>query len=310
MRNLLAVASILAVAAPALARNRQVAASGQAVVAGPPAQARANAVHSALKRAVEEVAVSLGAPREGESGPLDRALYDRAYAFVRGSVVTNENVDGTIMTVDVNADVDADSVQQAMAQAGVQAGARRRAASPSESAGGKRVLVLATEQLGPHQIFGWTDVVWGPGGLATKTTAFRVDSSMGSMESTFADGLSGAGFDVIDPHVLRGHLAPRPALEVLDLSAGEARQIAQKSDADLVVVAKGVAMIGAGVGEMVSGQANVVARLIRIRDGKVLASTTQHAAQVHIDSNTARLSALDAATRQAADELVKKLRSE
>jgi hypothetical protein len=58
---------------------------------------------------------------------------------------------------------------------------------------------------------------------------------------------------------------------------------------------------------MHSGQANVVARLVRVRDGKVLASTTQHAAQVHIDVETARLNALNEAARLAADELTKKL---
>ena len=302
--SLLLASSLLVVAAPASARNRSVAASGNAVVVGSPAQARTQAVNAALKKAVEEVAVSLGGPREGDNGAADRALYERAFSFVRASTVTNENVDGTILTVELNAEVDEAQVAAAIGATG---GARKRAPTPAEGAGGKRVLVLATEQLGPHQIFGWTDIVWGPGGLATKTTAFAVDNSMGSMESTFADGLSGAGFDVVDPHVLRGHLAPRPAFQVLDLSAGEARQIAQKSDADLVVVAKGVALVGAGVGEMVSGQANVVARLIRIRDGKVLASTTQHAAQVHIDAATARLQALDEATRLAASELVKKL---
>jgi hypothetical protein len=42
---------------------------------------------------------------------------------------------------------------------------------------------------------------------------------------------------------LRGKLAPKPAFEVLDLSAGEARQIAQRSDADYVVIAKGTAQL-------------------------------------------------------------------
>ena len=41
-------------------------------------------------------------------------------------------------------------------------------------------------------------------------------------------------------------------------------------------------------GGMHSGQANVVARLVRVKDGKVLASSTQHAAQIHIDLDTAR----------------------
>jgi hypothetical protein len=46
---------------------------------------------------------------------------------------------------------------------------------------------------------------------------------------------------------------------------------------------------------------------VRVRDGKVLASTTQHAAQVHLDAETARLHALDEAARLAAAELTRKL---
>ena len=35
------------------------------------------------------------------------------------------------------------------------------------------MLVLATEQLGPHRVFGWTDLVWTPGVIRTKTTMVR-----------------------------------------------------------------------------------------------------------------------------------------
>ena len=66
---------------------------------------------------------------------------------------------------------------------------------------------------------------------------------MGGIEATLAEVFGGAGFHVVDPQVLRGKLAPKPAFEMLDLSSGEARQIAEKSDADYVVIAKGTAQL-------------------------------------------------------------------
>ena len=52
------------------------------------------------------------------------------------------------------------------------------------------------------------------------------------------------------------------------------------------------------------------ARVVRVKDGKVLASTSQHAAQVHIDLDTARLNALNEAAKMAASALTKKLNAE
>ncbi len=299
----------LALLLPSLAsahRVRTVNASGQAVIVGPQTVARSQAIDLSLRHAVEEVVLQLGGPREGEDQGFDRGLYDRARIFVPRMAVLAENVDGNVLTVEISAEVDGDAIAATL---GPHRAVHPIAAAPAtgNAIGGKRVLVLATEQLGPHQVFGWTDVAFGPSGFSTKTTAMRVVNEMGGMEATLGGEFGNAGFDVIDPHVLHGRLAARPAFEVLDLSTGDARSIAQKSDADLVIVAKGVAQIAGTLGEMSSGQANVVARLIRVRDGKVLATATEHAAQVHIDPATARIQALDEATRMAATSLVRKI---
>jgi hypothetical protein len=174
-----------------------------------------------------------------------------------------------------------------------------------------RVLVLATEQLGPQRIFGWADVVWDDGGMRSHTTAVREVSELGGIEAKISEAFASSGYDVVDPHVLHGRLRPKPAFERLDLSLGEAEQVATRADAELVVIAKGVAQSAyhpmLDLGGMTSGQANVVARLVRVRDGKVLASTSQHAAQVHIDPTTARQEALDEAARLAAQALLQQL---
>ena len=306
---LAAVLALSLLAVRAEARRATVAAEGHAVVVGGNrAVARSQAIASALRAAVGQVAGSMGAPGDGEDAATDHEVYDRAAAFVPRSTVVSEDVDGNILQVQISADVDVDALRATVGGRRGAAGARGAGAEKLE---GKRVLILATEQLGPQHVFGWTDLVWTPGVIRTKTTVVREVTEMGGIEATLADVFGGAGFHVVDPQVLRGKLAPRPAFEMLDLSNGAAQQIAQKSDADYVVIAKGTAQLAyhgdlAGAG-MQSGQGNVVARLVRVRDGRVVASTTQHAAEVHIDADTARLNAINSAARLAAEALTHKL---
>ncbi len=313
-----AVLALSLVAARAHARATTVSAEGHAViVGGNRAVARSHAIAAALRSAVGQVAGTLGGAADGDDAVTNHAVYDRAAAFVPRSTVVSEDVDGNIYQVQLSADVDVDALKRALGDRRTPAAARAGGAAGGELRNsdsvidGKRVLVLATEQLGPHRVFGWTDVVWTPGVIHTKTTVVREVNEMGGIEATLSEVFGGAGFHVVDPQVLRGKLTPKPAFEMLDLSAGEARQIAQKSDADYVVIAKGTAQLAyhadlAGSG-MQSGQGNVVARLIRVRDGKVIASTTQHAAEVHIDADTARLNAINAAARLAGEALTRKL---
>lgn len=293
----------------AAGRPTTVTAEGHAVLTGTRGQALAMARVSALKDAVAHVVRQLGGPAEGEDDAIDREIYGNPVAFVSRSSVTSDELDGTILNVRASVDVDTDAVGKAL-------GSKRSAKKGGRAHGsdGKRVLVLATEQLGPNRLYGWTDLVWQPGMLTTHTHVIREVTEMGGIEAALSDGISNAGYEVIDPHVLRGRLAPKPAFEALDLSNGLALEVAQKSDADFVIIAKGTAQLAyhatIAEGGMKSGQGNVVARLVRVRDGRVMASTTQHAAAVHIDADTARLQAIDEAARLAADALTKSLQSQ
>src|SRR4051812_44499281 len=104
---LLALVSFLAVAARAEARRTTVAAEGRAViVGGNRAVARAQAISSALRAAVGQVAGSVGAAAEGDDTATDHAVYDRAAAFVPRSQVVSEDVDGNVLEVQISADVD------------------------------------------------------------------------------------------------------------------------------------------------------------------------------------------------------------
>jgi hypothetical protein len=306
MRTYSALVLSLAIgsAAHAAGRPTTVNAEGHAVFAGSREQTLAQAKLSSLKDAVGHVVQKLGGPAEGEDDEIDQAVYDKASTFVLRTTLLYEDVDGTILNVRCSVEVDADAVARAL-------GGRHGRKAARARNDGKRVIVLATEQLGPQRLFGWADLVWTPGMLRTHTQVIREVREMGGIEAALSDGFSSAGYAVIDPHVLRGRLAPKPAFEALDLTNGLAQQVAQRSDADFVVIAKGVAQLAyhatIAEGGMKSGQGNVVARLVRVSDGRVLASTTAHAAAVHIDADTARINALDEAARLAAGELTKKL---
>jgi tetratricopeptide (TPR) repeat protein len=209
----------------------------------------------------------------------------------------------------------AESAAQARPRGTIPPGGSRASDSPTSEAAdndfGKRMLVLATEQNGPNQMRGWTDVVWGPGGGSRSTTVVRNVTEIGGIEATLSDELGNAGFDIIDPSVLRGRLMPRAAVEAVNLGAADARSVALRSDADVVVIVKGVAQASTQptLGSMYSGQANLTARAVRVSDGKVLAAATQHAAQVHIDADTARQNALIEGARMIARTLAQKLTS-
>lgn len=187
-------------------------------------------------------------------------------------------------------------------------------ANPASSAlGNRHIIVMATEQLGPNRVLGWTSSIWGPGGGNTTTTAVREVSETGVVETAAIDALSNGGFQVIDLGVVRGRIAPRPVVENLNGPAEDdaTRVVALRSMADLVLVVRGTArtaaaaaMAGSG---MTSGQADVSARVIRVSDGTILSSKSQHAAQVHIDPTTAQSNALREATRMALSALTQEL---
>jgi hypothetical protein len=209
---------------------------------------------------------------------------------------------------------DKDAIHDQLAQLDVLIGHAAPVKVSSPPLGNKRVLLLVTEQNGADIVHAWTDVVWTPFGFGvhTGTPEFRSVSELGVIEATLADQLADAGFAVVDANVLKGRMGPPARFEKI-LGDDDARTVALHSCADLVLVAKGVGRITpapalAGTG-MLSGQANVTARLIRVSDGIVVGADAEHAAQVHIDADTARMNALSEATKMVATKIVAKANS-
>src|SRR5436309_13643312 len=111
---LAAVFAFTLLAVRAEARRATVSAEGHAVVVGGNrAVARAQAINSALRAAVAQVAATIGAAGEGDDSATEHAVYERAAAFVPRSTVVSEDVDGNILQVQISADVDVDALKVA-----------------------------------------------------------------------------------------------------------------------------------------------------------------------------------------------------
>lgn len=309
MRTLARLTLTLVALTTALAAAEPFTATGRAVMVGNREAARAQAVDSALRAMLNQAVKSFSGPAEGDDSATDENVYGRANTFTSAVNIVSERADGNVLAVELSADVDLAKLRQVV-------GGKRAPASKTSSFSpvGSKVLVLATEQIGATKFLMWSDVLWQPGQLSTKTTVLKIQDDSGGVEAVVSGAFANAGFTVVDPAVLRGKLAPKPISQVIDLGNAEAIQLARASDADFVVLVRATAktLVNSTLaqGEMTSGQANLVGRVIRIKDGKVLASATQHAAQVHVDADTACIGALNEGAQVVADSLLQKLNSD
>jgi hypothetical protein len=283
----------------------QVRSEGTAVVVkGNKTAALEQATRSAQTNAVAEALTQLGGSADAAEG-----LLDKAPDLLKSFEVTEQNVDTNILTIKATASIDATALA---ARAGLKPGAKR--AKSSASAAPRKVLILASEQLGPKSIIAWSDLAFsvGPGSVSASSKGHLIQlvDELGGLQATLSQAFTSAGYEVVDLKALRGKIA-KPQLEVVDLTAPQAQELAKKGDADLVVVAKGRAnsMYHSTIAEsgMRSGGGNVVAQLIRVADGKVLSSTTQQGAKVHLDQETAQVLALNEAGKLASTELLRSL---
>jgi len=186
---------------------------------------------------------------------------------------------------------------------------RASAQPPAQPSRGRTVLILASEQLGPDQIIRWTDLIWTPGQVSTKTTTMVAHRESGVVAATLASALRARGMKVIDPAVLRGKLKKERDYEIEDLASDAAATVARKADAELVLIVRASVKLAynrqLADGDMTSAQATIVARLVETATGEVLAAATSHAARIHIDPDTARSQAFEVVAADCIKQLLK-----
>lgn len=122
--------------------------------------------------------------------------------------------------------------------------------------------------------------------------ASEIDLS--TTEATIAKKLIEQGYEILEPSNVTKIIKQNKAFRRLDLSEGESIKLGNLSRADYVVLGKAVASSGSKVPQssMVSCFANITAKLIRVKDGKVIAYLDAAGNSAHMDVITGGKEAL------------------
>lgn len=140
--------------------------------------------------------------------------------------------------------------------------------------------------------------------------ASEIDLS--ATESALARQLIGQGYEVLDPSSLNSIIRQRPAFRTIAISEDESVKLGNLSKADYVVLGKAVASSGSNVPQssMRSCFANVTAKLIKVKTGKVIAYFDAAGNSAHMDVVSGGREALVRAGEDLAAKILDALRKE
>lgn len=150
--------------------------------------------------------------------------------------------------------------------------------APSADAANPKIILLISEQ----NIEGPRAAWW----------ASEVDLSV--TEATIAGKIIEAGYEVVEPQELENIIKKNRAFRILDISERDSVKMANLSKADYIVLGKAVASAGGTVPQsnMRSCFANLTAKLIRVKDNKVITYLEASGNSVHMDVITGGKEAL------------------
>lgn len=140
--------------------------------------------------------------------------------------------------------------------------------------------------------------------------ASEVDLS--TTEATVAKILLGQGYAVLEPSGLNKVIRQDKAFRIVDLSEEKSVKLGNLSKANYVVLGKAVASSGGKVPQsnMVSCFANITAKLIRVKDGKVIAYLDAAGSSAHMDVISGGREALSNAGEDLAAKITEALSKE
>ena len=137
--------------------------------------------------------------------------------------------------------------------------------------------------------------------------ASEVDLS--TSEAAVAKKLITAGFDVLEPSGLNKVIKQDRAFRLVDLSEAKSVKLGNLSKADYVILGKAVASSGSKVPQssMASCFANITAKLIRVKGGKVIAYLDASGNSAHMDAISGGREALSNAGAGLGDKIIEAL---
>lgn len=140
--------------------------------------------------------------------------------------------------------------------------------------------------------------------------ATEIDLSL--TETSIAKELIENGYEIIEPSFATKIIKQNKAFRNLDLSEGTSIKLGDLVRADYVVLGKAIASSGSKVPQssMLSCFANLTAKLIRVKDGKVIAYLDASGSSAHMDVITGGKEALTNAAFDLAAEITEALNKE
>ncbi|MCM8770698.1 MAG: hypothetical protein NC936_02385 [Candidatus Omnitrophica bacterium] len=147
-------------------------------------------------------------------------------------------------------------------------------------------------------------------GPSTRWWLSEVDLS--TIESNLARLLIEHGYQIIEPSVVNKIIKRERPLRVVDLKDKDVVRLGKLSNVDYVVLGKAVASAGSNVlgSNMRSCFANVTVKLIRVKDGVVIAYLDSIGSTVHTDVITGGKEALANASVDLAAKIISNLNKE
>ncbi|MCK9594332.1 MAG: hypothetical protein PHH68_03700 [Candidatus Omnitrophica bacterium] len=141
-------------------------------------------------------------------------------------------------------------------------------------------------------------------GPRTGWWASEVDLS--ATEAVIASKLIEEGYDIIEPSELESFIQKDRAFRMVDLSDKASVKLGSNSKADYIVLGKAVASAGGNVPEssMRSCFANLSAKLIRVKDKRIMAYLDASGNSAHLDVITGGKEALVSAASNLAPKVI------
>ena len=135
---------------------------------------------------------------------------------------------------------------------------------------------------------------------------------LSTIEATVARKLMEDGYDILEPSNMSKVIKQDKAFRLVDISEEKSAKLGNLAKADYVVLGKAIASSGGKVPQsnMISCFANVTARLIRVKDGKVVAYLDASGNSAHMDVITGGREALANSGEDLAIKLADSLKKE
>ena len=270
------------------AQSREIIAKGFGTIYGKDkAAARDRAVEDAQRKAVEQ---AMGTMIASETVTQNfQLINDRILSLSSGYIesykVTSEKVIGGELEIEIAAIVGIEKLNDTLQAI---KNLIRRMDRP-------KLMVLIAEQS-----------IREEGQAATEKDGDRAilsATSLGVTENTLIEFFRARGFEFVDRQSLAGQIEVADPLTLVN-DEKRIKNIANLTDAQVVIFGQAQARNAAKVQGIYSGQANISLRALKTDNGEIIAASNAHAAAPFVDPSTANTRALTAATKKVSQKLM------